>query len=206
MLTTTRSTTARDDIRALNETLRRRQLPGWLLRTGVLAGVAIVWFWACQQILRAGSVIRYDGLEALGQEVVRLLTQINPYLWWGVIAILSLIVLSVARAWFIRSTKRSRIALIPVADIQKLASSMSPEGLQVLRWVWDSTADPVTVGDLIVTRQQIQSGRVRKLAMAHSQLQAIEQGAAKEGFNLRGVRAHTIVKSEPDSGKVEPVL
>jgi len=151
-------------------------------------------------------MIRYDGLEALGQEVVRLLTQINPYLWWGVIAILSLIVLSVARAWFLRSAKRSRTALIPVADIQKLAASMSSEGIQVLKWVWDSTADPVTVGDLLVTRQEIQSGRVRKLAMAQSQLQALEQGQTKEAFNLRGMRAEPTVKSEPGSNKTEPLL
>ena len=206
MLNTTRSTTSRDDLRALNETIRRRQLPGWLLRTGVLAAVAIIWFWVCQQILRAGSLIRYDGLEALGQEVVRLLTQINPYLWWGVIAILSLIVLSVARAWFLRSAKRSRTALVPVADIQKLATLMSSEGIQVLKWVWDATADPVTVGDLIVTRQEIQSGRVRKLAMVQSQLQALEQGGAKEGFNLRGVRAEPGVSAEAGKDKVEPVL
>lgn len=188
----TRSATPRDDVKVLNATLRKLQLPGWLWRTGVLAGIVIVWLWICQQILRLGSLIRYDGLEALGPQVVSFMTRINPYLWWGVIVILSLIVLSVTRGWILRSAKRSKATLVSVAEIQALASSLSDEGIQVMKWAWDDTVDPVTIGDLITTRDEIRGGRARKLAMAQAQRQALEQ-AGKEQSSVRPVRSEPVL-------------
>ncbi|AWB34799.1 hypothetical protein [Orrella marina] len=185
MQTNSRSTTSRDDTRSLSTTIRKLLLPTRLLQAGVIAAVVIIWVWIAQQILRLGGMIRYDGLKSLGPEFVRIMTDINPYLWWGVVAILSLIVLSVTRTWLINSQKRSRTVLVPVADVQRLANTLSVEGIQVLRWVWDESADPVTVGDLITTRQQLGSGRVRKLAMAQAQALALASASKPPSFNMR---------------------
>lgn len=198
MQTNSRSTTSRDDTRALNTTIRKLLLPTRLVQAGVIAAVVIIWVWIAQQILRLGGMIRYDGLKSLGPEFVRIMTDINPYLWWGVVAILSLIVLSVTRTWLINSQKRSRSVLIPVADVQRLANTLSVESIQVLRWVWDENTDPVTVGDLIVTRQQLGSGRVRKLAMAQAQAQALAAACESTpvSFNMREIDRQ-VARTEP---------
>jgi hypothetical protein len=145
----------------------------WIWRTSVLLVSAIVWVWICEQILMAGSLIRYDALQSLGAQVVTFMTRINPYLWWGLTAILTLIVLSLARNWFKASVLRGRNTAVSVADIQKLSDRLSPSAADVLLWVWNHESGPVTVGDLLTTRQQLTAGRIRKLAAARSQYQAL---------------------------------
>lgn len=188
MQTNTRSTTARDDIRVLNATLRKRLLTTHLIQAGVIGIAIMIWIWIARQILRLGGLIRYDGLKSMGPEFVRIMTDINPYLWWGVVAILSLIVLSLLRNWFVVSQKQSRALLVPVSDVQKLAGTLSDDAIQVLRWVWDSNADPITVGDLMTTRAQLRSGRVRKLAMAQAHALALGSASAPALFNVRDIQ------------------
>ena len=68
---------------------------------------------------------------------------------------------------------RTRRMSVSVADVQKLARDMSPQAVDVLLWVWNQEAGPVAIGDLIVTRQELRSGRVRKLAMVRAQHDAL---------------------------------
>lgn len=200
MQTNSRSTTSRDDTRALSATIRKLLLPTRLLQAGVIAAVFIIGIWIAQQIVRLGGMIRYDGLKSLGPEFVRIMNDINPYLWWGVVAILCLIVLSVMRTWLIHTEKRSRTVLVSVADVQRLASVLSVEGIQVLRWVWDENADPVTVGDLIATRRQLSSGRVRKLAMAQAQALALASASKPLALNLHETTSTNSGHSRTDPG------
>lgn len=200
MQTNSRSTTSRDDTRALSATIRKLLLPTRLLQAGVIAAVIIIGIWIAQQIVRLGGMIRYDGLKSLGPEFVRIMNDINPYLWWGVVAILSLIVLSVTRTWLINSEKRSRTVLVSVADIQRLANVLSVDGIQVLRWVWDENADPVTVGDLIATRRQLGSGRVRKLAMAQAQALALASASKPLALTPQETGSANSVRTRTDPG------
>ena len=165
--------TTKTDTQQLSALLRRLCLPRWIGRSAVLVIVALAWLWIAKQILIGGSLISYEGLQSLGTQVVTFLTRINPYLWWAVTIILSLIVLSLARSWLKSSIKRGRQVAVSVADVQKLAQGMSTEGVDVLLWVWDQDAGPVTIGDLIAAREQLKSGRVRKLATARAQHQAL---------------------------------
>lgn len=139
----------------------------------VLAVLTVAWILFCQQILKAGALVRYDALQSLGTQVVTFMTRINPYLWWGLTIILTLIVLSLARTWFKGSVLRMRRMPVSVADVQKLAQDMSAEAVDVLLWVWDQETGPVTIGDLIVTREELRAGRVRKLAIARAQHDAL---------------------------------
>lgn len=146
----------------------------------VLAVLTVVWILLCEQILKAGALVRYDALQSLGSQVVTFMTRINPYLWWGLTIILTLIVLSLARTWFKASMLRTRRTLVSVADVQKLSQDMSPEAVDVLLWVWDQDTGPVTIGDLMVSREELRSGRVRKLAMARAQHDALIRARAAE--------------------------
>jgi hypothetical protein len=176
-------TTAKTDVQHLNRLLRKRCMPGWLVRAAVLVTVTFVWVWIGKQILIGGSLVSYDLLQSLGPQVVSFMTQINPYLWWAVTIALSLIVLSLAHSWFKASVKRGRQGIVSVTDIQSLAQDMSPEGAEVLLWTWDHEAGPVTIGDLIGAREQISSGRVRKLANARAQHQALLNASTKASLS-----------------------
>lgn len=161
------------DLQQLSSLLFRLCLPRWVWRTAALMSAALAWLWLAKQVLIAGSLVSYEGLHSLGTQVVTFLTRINPYLWWAVTIILTLIVLSLARNWLKASVKRGRQATVSVSDIQRLAQTISPEGVDVLLWVWDQETGPVTIGDLIAARQQLRGGRVRKLATARAQHQAL---------------------------------
>lgn len=170
----------KSDLQQLNALLRRLCLPRWLWRAGLLALAGLVWVWIAKQILIGGSLVRYDGLQSLGPQVVSFMTQINPYLWWGLTIILSLIVLSLARGWLKSSIQRGRQVAVSVGDIQKLSQNMTPEAVDVLLWAWDHESGPITIGDLIATRNQLQGGRIRKLANARAQHQLLLDARIKQ--------------------------
>lgn len=172
------SLTPESDARVLSAALRKLCLPKWLWRSGVIAVAVIFWLWLAQQILIFGNLIRYDGLEPLGEQVVSFMTRFNPYLWIGIIVILSIIVLSLVRAWFRASVRQGRESVVAVSAVQHLAQNLSADGVDVLKWVWRHEEGPVTVGDLLRARDQIRSGRVRKLAMARAQYRALEEALA----------------------------
>ena len=182
----------KNDAQRIHSLLFKLCLPRWIWRAGVLVLVAIAWVWLAKQIIIGGSLVRYDALQSLGAQVVSFMTRINPYLWWAVTVILTLIVLSLARSWLKLSVRRGRQVSVSVADIQKLGQNLTPEGIDVLLWVWDHDAGPVSVGDLIAARDQLRSGRVRKRATARAQHQALTQAKQQVGDVVENV-----IKSEP---------
>jgi len=185
------------DARVLSTALRKLCLPKWIWRAGVIAITALVWLWIGQQILTVGKLIRYDGLQPLGEQVVSFMTRINPYLWMGVVAILTLIVLSLLRAWFKTSVRNGRQSIVSVTVVQNLAKNLSPEGIDVLKWVWQQDDGPVTIGDLLRTRDQIRSGRVRKLAMARSQHRLLEEALASASIEPAQAEESSNTDSRP---------
>ena len=178
MTKNTDSLTPESDARVLSAALRKLCLPKWLWRFGVVAATVFVWIWLAKQILTFGNLIRYDGLAPLGEQVVSFMTRFNPYLWIGIIVILSLILLSVLRTWLKASVMRGRATIVSVSVVQNLAQNLSVDGVDVFKWVWRHEEGPVTIGDLLSTRDQIRSGRVRKLAMARAQQRALEEALA----------------------------
>ena len=162
------------DTRLLATTLWRLAMPRVITRIAVLAVVVAIWLWISNTVITLGKKVRYDGFEAFGQQVVDFLTRINPYIWWGVVLILTLMVLSGLRNWLRHSFKYGKQAIVPLSVVQELSHRLSPEVIEVLRWVWTDTEVPVTVGDLQQTLRETRSGRVRKLALARAQLSALQ--------------------------------
>ena len=187
------------DIRALSALVRKRSLTHWVTRAAILVVVAWVWLWICRQILIFGELMRYDRLEPLGPQVVSFMTKMNPYLWWVITAILTLILLSVIRTWLKNSLARSRKALVSVGDLQQLANIMTPEGIEVLQWVWDDEQGPISLGDLLRTREEIQSGRPRKLAMVRAQ-----QAALQSALGVTGAVADTAIPPDSVTSRSDP--
>lgn len=170
----------RKDSRLLSNTLLKLALPRITLRLGILAAVLISWYWLCSFTIKTGTTVKYNGFEAFGPQVVEFLTRINPYIWWVVVLIISLCYIAGIRGWLHKSLARGRAALIPLSVFRTLCAKLSPEVLDVLRWVWKDPAQPITVGNLETTLKQIRSGRVKKMALARAQLAELEHAQRSE--------------------------
>ena len=168
----------REDTHLLRSVLLRLALPRVLRRAAVVLATLAVWLWLCSTILKRGRTVRYDGFEAFGPQVVDFLVRINPYLWWGVVLILTMCVLSGLRGWLRRSFARGRATTVPLGVVDDLAARLSPEVLDVLRWVWEDTEVPITVGVLQATLRQARTGRVGKMALARAQKAALDRAGA----------------------------
>lgn len=177
MMNTFSTQNLRKDSKLLSNTLLRLALPRIVLRLAILAAVATFWFWICSFTLKKGATVRYNGFEAFGPQVVDFLTRMNPYIWWVVVLIISLCMFAALRSWLHSSFARGRAALVPLNVFSRLCERLSPEVLDVLRWVWKDPEVPVTTGNLQTTLRQIRSGRVRKMALARAQKSALDLAA-----------------------------
>ena len=170
----------RKDSRLLSNTLLKLALPRIMLRLVVLAAVLLSWYLLCSFTIKQGVTVKYNGFEAFGPQVVDFLTRINPYIWWVVVLIISLCVIAAFRSWMHQSLARGRATIVPLGVFRNLCTKLSPEVLDVLRWVWKDPAQPITVGNLQTTLKQVRSGRVRKMALARAQLAELELALSTE--------------------------
>ncbi len=177
MMKTFSTQNLRQDSKLLRNTLLRLALPRIMTRLAILAVVATLWFWACSLTLKKGATVRYNGFEAFGPQVVDFLTRMNPYIWWVVVLIFSLCVIAGVRSWLQSSLARGRAAIVPLDTFRRLCASLSPEVLDVLRWVWKDKEVPLTTGNLQMTLKQIRIGRVRKMALARAQKAELDLAA-----------------------------
>lgn len=203
----------RKDPTMLGSILLRLALARLLTRlTVILATIALVVYCA-QRILLSGKdwlefAIKLSGLsEILGKTVIDFVMQYQKYFWWFVIFVLVLLAFSFLLSYLRDSLKRGRAALVPLSDVRRLCARLSPEGLDVLNWVWKDQSQPITTGILQTTLAQVSSGRARKLALARAQQAELASALLTRPLNAgdtppRGVTLPPV----DDVGHREPTL
>jgi hypothetical protein len=207
------TTPLQKDIPLLGGMLLRLALPRLLTRiTVILAAIALV-IYCAQRILQSGKawldfVIKLTGLsEILGKTVIDFITQYQQYFWWFVILILILIALSSLLSYLRSSLKRGRASLVPLNDLRKLCAQLSPEGLDVLNWVWKDQTQPVTIGVLQTVLAQGSSGRARKLALARAQQLELQSALQNRPVSNPNAPAPTqVLPPANDAGHREPTM
>ena len=156
-----------------------------LIRLLVVGVVGLAWFSICVTVLQRTAGLRYDSisfLNILGPQVLDFLNRINWYIWAGLLLIVTLFILGAIRSYLIKSILAGRNALVPLDLIETLATQLSPEALDVLKWVWKDKEVPINYGHIRTTLKQLRSGRVRKLALARAQKAAIDAALAASGI------------------------
>jgi hypothetical protein len=169
MMNPTSPERARQDSRLIRQTLLKLAAPRLVVRAIVIAVAAVIWLIVAQRILAFGATIDYQALHPLGQSTVDLLNRINPYLWWAVAAIWSLIVFFAVRGWLRGNMQAARQAPVPADTFSDLVGELGEEAVGVMRWSWGSREEPFTVGDLQRTLWEIRHGRIAKIAMVREQ-------------------------------------
>ncbi len=132
----------------------------------VIVVVALIWYDLLNRLVAFGQNIDYSGLHALGVQTLALLNQYNPFFWWAVVALCTLIIAYFLYG-FVRSTQRAaRARLVKEETVSELVSQLSEPAREVLRWAWQDRRDPITVGDLQRAYAEVRSGRAAKIALA----------------------------------------
>jgi hypothetical protein len=210
-----RSSTAprQNDTPLLGGILLRLALPRLLTRVVIILTAIAFVVYCAQRILQSGKAwldfaIKLSGLsDILGKTVIDFVMQYQKYLWWLVILILILITLSSLLSYLRSSLKRGRAALVPLKDVRKLCAQLSPEGLDILNWVWKDQTQPVTVGVLQTVLSQRSSGRARKLALARAQQLELHSALQSRPISNPGAPAPTqVLPPANDAGQREPTM
>ena len=207
------TTPPQKDTPLLGGILLRLALPRLLTRVVViLAAIALV-IYCAQRILQSGKAwldfaLKLTGLsEILGKTVIDFVMQYQKYFWWFVILILILITVSCVISYLRSSLKRGRAALVPLGDVRKLCAQLSPEGLDILNWVWKDQTQPVTVGTLQTVLTQRSSGRARKLALARAQQFELQSALQSRPINATRAPAPTrVLPPANETGQREPTM
>ena len=163
--------TARDHA-ALRNALLKLTATHKAVCTAVTLVVALVWYWLVVRLVAFGQGIDYSGLDALGGPATEMLKRYNPYFWWALAALCTLIIAYFLVSFVRNSRRRVNARMVSAEVISGLAGQLSEPAKTVLRWVWDDPRYPITVGDLQQTAAELRSGRAAKiqLAQAHQAL------------------------------------
>jgi hypothetical protein len=184
MMNTPNTANIRKDVYLLGNTLLRLGLPRLIIRLVVTLSVLTLLLYFVQGILARGKGwlefgLHISGLnEILGKTVIDFVMLYQHFFWWLIAALLVLFVVSALMSWLRGSVKRGRAALVPLSEVRKLCTGLSPEALDVLDWVWRDKSTPITVGNLQASLTQLRTGRPRKLDLARAQKLELELALA----------------------------
>ncbi|MEI2416653.1 hypothetical protein V8Z80_10745 [Orrella sp. JC864] len=195
-----------EDSKLIARQLLGMAMPRLIRRAIVIAIAVLLWLFVCRAVLSFGAGVRYDSLAVFGQQAVDLLNRINPYLWWAVVAIITLIAFFALRSWYAASLAAGRATPVEPATLRELAARLSPDSLKVVHWVWRDHEEPLTVGDLHTTLAELRHGRVGKLYLSREQEAALAAGqsaAAPRAEQAQGPVAEPALR-EPALDPTQP--
>lgn len=192
MMNLTSPASVRQDSRLIGQTLLKLALPRLVVRAIVIAVAVVLWYLVASWILDFGKRMNYDFLHSLGQPTQDMAQKVNPYLWWVVAGIWTLLVFFSVRAWFAASLASGAATPVGTDVLADLAPNLSEESLGVLRWTWGDRQEPFTVGDLRRSLYEIRHNRIGKIAMVGEQAQILEGSASRP------------VRDPRDEGRREP--
>lgn len=173
----------------LRQTLLKLTATQKIVCVVVVAVVAIVWYDLLNRLVAFGRDMDYSGLKALGVQAVALLKQYNPFFWWTVVALCTLIIAYFLYG-FIQSTRRSvRAKIVSEQTLGTLVDQLSHPAREVLIWAWADHRDPITVGDLQRASHELHSGRAAKIQLArrHEAMLAATRSATDPSDHLPSV-------------------
>ncbi len=202
-----------NDAKLVSKTLLKLATPRIIMRAVVITVTIILWLWVATRILEFGAVQDYAFLDKFNAQLVSFLQSINPYLWWAVVLLGTLIVYFFLSAWYSGSVERAAYKTVPSDTAAELIRSLSPEGRDVLGWVWRDRTEPINIGNLKTTKDELDNNRVSKLAQIREQerllgpataIAADDRLAASIAASPRPVDEHPPTAPAPQRGPGAP--
>ncbi|TAL79658.1 MAG: hypothetical protein EPN76_02075 [Burkholderiaceae bacterium] len=174
MNTTTQKQPTRQDDAILRNVLLRLTAAQKILCTVVVAVVVLIWYDLLNRLIAFGHGMDYTGLHALGAQIVEFLKRYNPFFWWAVVVLCTLIIAYFLHG-FIQSTRRwAQNKLVSAETVAELVEQLSTPARQVLNWAWQDRRNPITVGDLQRAHHELRMGRFGKIELSARQAQLLD--------------------------------
>lgn len=158
----------RADAAQLRNTVWKLTAATHVFTVAVVIAVACVWWFLLHRLIRFGKQIDYSGLEALGPQIASLIKQYNPFFWWAIVALCSLIIAYFLAGFVQAMNRRAGSRHVSAETIARLADTLTPPAVGVLQWSWQNRREPITVGVLQRAVHELRSGRAAKIALAQS--------------------------------------
>lgn len=137
--------------------------------------VAMVWFSTLERVLAFGKTVDYSGLSSLGGQAIALLQQYNPFFWWAVVVLCTLIIAYFLKLFVQGSRQRAMARVVPEAVVARLAAELEPASLDVLDWAWVNRREPLRVGDLDRAVSELAAGRAARIQLARKHQALLNQ-------------------------------
>lgn len=140
----------------------------------MIALVALCWWFLLHRVIAFGKGLDYSGLDALGGQIATLVRQYNPFFWWAVVALCTLIIAYFVYGLVQAMNRRASNRQVRADTVASLAERLSPAAVQVLRWSWQNRREPITVGVLQRALDELRSGRAARIELAERHAQLLE--------------------------------
>lgn len=146
-----------------------------IIAAAVVTVVVLIWYELLNRLLAFGDAIDYAALHVLGAEGSALLQRYNPFFWWAMVVLCTIIIAYFLYLFVQGTARRTRLRTVDEQSVDKLAQSLSAPALDVLLWAWQDRSEPLRISDLERTRDELRAHRATKLQQAARQLAMIEE-------------------------------
>lgn len=173
MRPTSQDATPASSLSALRKLVMRLTATSKAVCAAVIVVIALITYHLLGRLVGFGRSLDYGALGGFSAQATELARQYMPLFWWGLAAILALIVISILYRYACASQQRARHRIVNADDFTQLTRQLSPEAREVLAWAWEDRRHPVTVGVLQRTIHELGAGRSGKIHLAHMHAQAL---------------------------------
>ena len=157
------------DSQTLRNTLFKLCATATIVCAVIIVAVVIIWWDLLNRLISFGRGLDYSGLQALSIQNLALIKQYNPFFWWTVVGIISLIIAYLLHGFVQAVMRRNRQRIVDESTIAHLARILSRPARDVILWAWPDQRNPLTVGDLQRAHGEMRSGRYSKMQLAQQQ-------------------------------------
>lgn len=151
-----------------------------ILCTLLVVVVALGWYDLLNRLLAFGKGINYAGNHFMGADASSLLQRYNPYFWWAVVILCTILIAYLLTLAVRGLTSRARLKAVDPHSVEQLTDQLSAAALDVLLWAWQQRDEPLRVGDLQLAGRELRAGRAARLQLAAVQLAALESARAQK--------------------------
>jgi len=165
------------DTAVLRSTLLKLTATQKILCIAVIMVVAFIWYVLLHRLIAFGDQVDYSSLQGLGGEAVAFLHRYNPFFWWALVVLCTLLIVYLLFGFVQSSLRRVQGKIVPFDTFHALVGQLSEPARDVLRWAWLDRSQPVTVGVLQRTASELRSGRAGKIELSRHQARILGETA-----------------------------
>ena len=153
----------------MRQTLWKLTAAQKILCVVLIAIVAFAWLNIAERIIAFGRTVDYSGLTVLGAQSMAILQRYNPFFWWALIAICTLIIAYFLKVFVVHTHRRTMARLVSESVSGTLARQLTPAARSVMAWAWQNRRDPISVGVIDRAAREMRANRAAKITLIQQQ-------------------------------------